>query len=128
MCVEGGRAEQLRKFCKPPLRQRPHTSVTGEGRATARQVVGQRRAAPLVIGILRRERDRAIAVPPGPVARPAERQLAGGWREHADQQLEQCCLAGAIRPGKTISVAALEAETDVLQDLPAARIAESEIA
>src|SRR5215472_1628658 len=75
-----------------------------------------------MIGVLRREGDRTVAGPPRPVARAAEQHFTGVRRKHADQQLEQGGLAGAIRSRQAIGRAAREREVDRAEDGPAAPI------
>src|SRR5437773_922268 len=73
-----------------------------------RGVLGQRRAAPLVIRVLRRQREDRIAGAPGRVWLAGEADRSGRRREDAGEQLEQRRLAGAVRADEPIGAARLQ--------------------
>src|SRR5438874_947336 len=79
-----------------------------ERAAAAFQILAQRRAAPLMVRVLRRERKDAIAFAPWRIKRAVERDAPTRRREHAGEQLEQRSLAGAVRPDQPISMPRLE--------------------
>ena len=83
-----------------PTRRRRHldSAWRARTRAPAGDVLGERRAAPLMVRILGREGERAVAR--FAMARRAcrrARSLPRVRREHAREQLEQGRLAGAVR-------------------------------
>jgi hypothetical protein len=67
-------------------------------RAAARQSFAQGRAAPLMIRVLRREREDAVALAPRRVRLAVERDRARRRRQHAGEQLNSVVLPAPFDP------------------------------
>src|ERR1043166_3574132 len=80
-----------------------------------------------MVGILRRQREEAIAAAPGAIFRVVAHDRAGCRAQHAREQLEQRGLAGAVRPGETIGLPRREPEIRRAKNLATVRIAERQL-
>ena len=82
------------------------------------------RAAPLMIRVLRRECEDAVALAPWSVARAVKCDRTRGRRQHTGEQLEQRGLARAVRPDEAVGLRRLERDTGVAENVASPRIIE----
>src|SRR5947209_2780847 len=90
-------------------------------RCETRDRRAERRAAPLMIRVLRREREDAVPLAPRRVRDTIERGAPGVGRENTREQLEQRGLAGAVRSAQPVGAAWLEHDACILEDVAPGR-------
>src|SRR5262249_59025061 len=79
-----------------------------------------------MIGVLRGERERAIATAPRIVSASVQRDRSACWCKDADQQLEQRSLARTVGTEQAIGLAGCEHEIGIAKDRAAGWIGEVE--
>src|ERR1700752_1228181 len=92
--------------------------------APARDVLSKRGAAPLMVRVLGREGERAVAGSPWRVGLAVEFDAARVRGEHAREQLEECRLARAVCSGQPIDLTRLQHDIGLAKDIAPTRIAE----